>query len=44
MALLLQRRGITRVRPLEGGFNGWVELGLPLDAQTPVPITVAREA
>lgn len=44
MALLLQRRGITRVRPLEGGFNGWVELGLPLDAQPPVAITATSGA
>jgi hypothetical protein len=32
VALLLQRQGITRVRPLEGGLDGWRSLGLPLEA------------
>ena len=30
MALLLRRRGITRVRPLAGGLDEWLRLGLPL--------------
>ena len=30
MALRLKRRGISRVRPLEGGYEGWVALGYPL--------------
>lgn len=30
MALQLKRRGITRVRPLEGGYAGWKRLGYPL--------------
>jgi 3-mercaptopyruvate sulfurtransferase SseA len=30
LALRLKRHGITRVRPLEGGFFGWRDLGLPL--------------
>ena len=30
MALLLQRRGITRVHPLEGGLAQWVTLGFPV--------------
>ena len=30
MALLLIRRGITRVRPLLGGIDGWRARGLPL--------------
>ena len=31
MALLLGRRGITRIRPLAGGIEGWRERGLPLE-------------
>jgi membrane protein DedA with SNARE-associated domain len=31
VALLLRRRGVTRVRPLEGGLDAWIELGLPLN-------------
>ena len=27
MALQLKRRGIHRVRPLEGGYQGWKRLG-----------------
>ena len=30
-ALQLKRRGIRRVRPLEGGFEGWHSLGLPVE-------------
>ena len=32
VALLLQRHGIARVRPLLGGFTAWLERGLPLAA------------
>ena len=32
MALLLQRRGITRVHPLEGGLARWMTLGFPVGA------------
>ena len=31
VALALHRRGITRVRPLEGGFEAWRERGFPLE-------------
>jgi rhodanese-related sulfurtransferase len=31
VALLLRKRGITRVRPLAGGFHGWRDLGYPLE-------------
>ncbi len=31
MALLLKKRGITRVRPLAGGFHGWRDRGFPLE-------------
>ena len=30
VALQLQRLGITRVRPLRGGFDGWKQAGYPL--------------
>jgi membrane protein DedA with SNARE-associated domain/rhodanese-related sulfurtransferase len=29
-ALKLKRRGVQHVRPLEGGFTGWLELGFPI--------------
>ncbi|MFQ5778167.1 MAG: hypothetical protein ACE5IP_09180 [Terriglobia bacterium] len=31
MALLLRRRGITRVRPLAGGFRLWRDRGFPVE-------------
>jgi membrane protein DedA with SNARE-associated domain/rhodanese-related sulfurtransferase len=31
-ATKLRQYGITRVRPLEGGFHGWRDLGLPLES------------
>jgi len=37
VALLLKKRGITRVRPLAGGFHGWRDRGFPL-------VTVEAEA
>jgi rhodanese-related sulfurtransferase len=30
-ALWLKRRGVRRVRPLEGGFERWLELGFPVE-------------
>ncbi|HUM11516.1 MAG TPA: hypothetical protein VLT82_11245 [Myxococcaceae bacterium] len=35
MALRLKRRGISRVRPLEGGYSGWVAEGYPLQRWVP---------
>ena len=35
MALELKRRGIHRVRPLEGGYAGWVAEGFPLQRWVP---------
>lgn len=32
MALMLKRKGITRVRPLVGGIDAWRELAYPLEA------------
>ena len=30
MALLLRRQGIKKIRPLQGGLDGWREAGFPL--------------
>ena len=38
MALVLRRKGITRVRPLAGGIDAWRELAYPLE------MVVSREA
>jgi rhodanese-related sulfurtransferase len=38
VALLLKRRGITRIRPLAGGLEGWRERGLPLESLSLVPV------
>jgi 3-mercaptopyruvate sulfurtransferase SseA len=31
VALTLERRGITRIRPLEGGFPEWRNRGYPVE-------------
>jgi rhodanese-related sulfurtransferase len=31
VALQLKKRGITRVRPLLGGLDAWVERGYPVE-------------
>ncbi|HEX3175719.1 MAG TPA: hypothetical protein VHZ49_03520 [Methylomirabilota bacterium] len=36
MALLLRRRGISRVHPLDGGLRAWRERGYPLTALAPL--------
>jgi membrane protein DedA with SNARE-associated domain/rhodanese-related sulfurtransferase len=36
-ALLLKRQGISRVRPLAGGLEAWVDRAFPLEALTPRP-------
>jgi rhodanese-related sulfurtransferase len=35
VALRLKRRGIARVRPLQGGYDGWVSEGYPLQRWAP---------
>jgi rhodanese-related sulfurtransferase len=30
VALLLRKQGIKRIRPLQGGLDGWREAGFPL--------------
>jgi 3-mercaptopyruvate sulfurtransferase SseA len=39
VALRLKRRGISRVRPLEGGYAGWVAEGYPLQRWGPAETT-----
>jgi 3-mercaptopyruvate sulfurtransferase SseA len=34
VALLLRKKGIMRIRPLQGGLNAWRERGYPLDTPT----------
>ena len=38
MALALRRHGVTRVRPLAGGFTEWRQRGFPLH-----PVVVAAD-
>jgi rhodanese-related sulfurtransferase len=33
VALILRRRGIERVRPLQGGLGGWRERGFPVESK-----------
>jgi 3-mercaptopyruvate sulfurtransferase SseA len=46
VALLLRRRGIQRVRPLEGGLDSWRKLGFPMQSSRAVapPGPQAEEA
>jgi len=34
VALLLRKKGIKRIRPLEGGLDAWRKRGYPMDAVT----------
>jgi 3-mercaptopyruvate sulfurtransferase SseA len=34
VALLLRRKGIKRIRPLEGGLDAWRKRGYPMDTVT----------
>jgi rhodanese-related sulfurtransferase len=38
VALLLKRRGVTRIRPLAGGLEGWRERGLPVERLSLQPV------
>jgi 3-mercaptopyruvate sulfurtransferase SseA len=49
VALMLKRRGITRVRPLAGGLASWKEKGFPLEVRPltpkqPSPETIVKTA
>jgi rhodanese-related sulfurtransferase len=41
VALLLRKKGITRVRPLAGGLAAWRELGLPVDEPQLIKLATA---
>lgn len=41
MALLLRKRGITRIRPLAGGFPAWLDHGFPVEPLRVAPPGVA---
>src|SRR5438874_7121243 len=41
VALLLQRRGFTRVRPLLGGIDAWREQNYPMDPRAASPAAVS---
>ena len=41
LALLLQRKGLSRVRPLLGGIDAWRERNYPMEARKPVPSNAA---
>jgi 3-mercaptopyruvate sulfurtransferase SseA len=43
VALMLKRRGITRVRPLAGGLAGWKEKGFPLETRSTAPNAATME-
>jgi 3-mercaptopyruvate sulfurtransferase SseA len=43
VALMLKRRGITRVRPLAGGLAGWKEKGFPLETRQITPKQTSME-
>ncbi|HEX2501797.1 MAG TPA: hypothetical protein VHO73_10080 [Methylomirabilota bacterium] len=32
MALLLRKQGVTRIRPLAGGYQAWTARGFPTEA------------
>jgi 3-mercaptopyruvate sulfurtransferase SseA len=34
VALLLRQKGITRVRPLAGGFDHWRAMGFPVEKRS----------
>jgi membrane protein DedA with SNARE-associated domain/rhodanese-related sulfurtransferase len=42
MALLLRRKGVQKIRPLQNGLNGWRDLGYPV-ATTPHEAPTATE-
>jgi len=44
VALLLRKQGVKRIRPLQGGLDGWREAGFALQSavtseQQPEPLT-----
>jgi 3-mercaptopyruvate sulfurtransferase SseA len=44
-AVKLRKYGVTKVRPLHGGFHTWRRLGFPLESEFgPVPPTIGQAA
>ncbi len=44
-AIKLRKYGVTRVRPLQGGFHTWRRLGFPVESEFgPVPATTGQPA
>jgi len=37
VALLLRKKGVKRIRPLEGGLDAWRDLGYPLETVSASP-------
>ena len=42
MARQLKKAGVGKVRPLEGGFEAWLKLGLPVEPVS-LPVDYASE-
>jgi membrane protein DedA with SNARE-associated domain/rhodanese-related sulfurtransferase len=42
MALMLRRKGVQKIRPLQNGLNGWRDLGYPV-AESPDPAAEKRQ-
>lgn len=38
MALQLQRAGVLKIRPLEGGFEEWMRLEMPVESVRAEPV------
>jgi len=43
VARALHEKGFTLVRPLAGGLDGWIEAGLPTEAEELVAVRAAIE-
>jgi len=44
VALALKRQGITKVRPLAGGLQAWIELGYPFVQENLIALTKKENA
>jgi len=44
VALLLRRRGIIKVRPLEGGLGSWRQRGFPMKSSGAEPVALESKA
>lgn len=44
MANKLRQTGFTRIRPLAGGLDAWIEAGLPIEDDAPEDAPKAVEA